>query len=179
MAPIVADEMVVPIMATLLECYRIEIAKVANPPRLTGFRPGVQIEAMLSANVDECCLGLAWVRPVSFYPSRDFPNPDTDHQNCAPTAWAIALEVGSLRCAPTPPANAIAAPAEWDALTIAIQDDAAAMRRALCCFADADPDRFYKFDLWQPLATEGRCAGGAMQVTISAMACDCTLMGIS
>jgi len=176
MAP-VRDEMIVPVMATLLECLTVEIAKVPDPPKLIGFRPGVQIEALLSTLSDECCLGLAWVRPVNFYPSRNFPAPDTDFQRCAPTAWAMVLELGAVRCAPTAPANRLVLPQQWDATTVAVMDDAAALRRALCCFMDADPDRMIKADLWQPLAVEGGCTGGTLQVSVAALACDCVQAG--
>lgn len=173
MALPVQDTMIAPVMATLLECYTTEIERVPDPPELKGLRPGQQIELLLSTLDDECCRGLAWVRLANFYPSRNFPNPDVDYTSCSPTQWAIVLELGAARCAPTPSAEAMASPQEWDEVTIAVLDDAAAIRRALCCFTALDVDRMYKFDLWQPLATEGGCTGGTMQITVAALACDC------
>ena len=139
----IADPLVMPLARELLECLEQEIAKVASPPAYVGIRPGNVVAHLMSLAEDECCEGLAWVRPAGFVPSSGvFPVQDTAPIKGGGTrAWAITLELGAVRCAPTPDADRIPTTEEWDAATQAEMDDAAAIRRAVCCFIDADPRR--------------------------------------
>lgn len=175
----IADPVVMPLARELLECYEQEIGKVLDPPTYMSLRPGTVVDHLLSTSHDECCEGLAWVRPGSFYPSSgSFPLQDqvsVKSANGGALAWAITLELGSIRCAPTHGPNAIPTTAEWDATTQAVMDDAAAMRRAICCFIDANPRRkgLVLPGIWQPIAVEGGCVGGVLPVTVMGPACDC------
>jgi hypothetical protein len=66
----VADPLVMPLAREMLDCLIQEIAKVASPPKYVGLRPGSVVDFLLSTNgQDECCEGLAWVRPDLVYPS--------------------------------------------------------------------------------------------------------------
>jgi hypothetical protein len=179
----ISDPLVMPLARELLDCLDIEIAKVASPPRYVQLRPGTVVDHLLSTSEDECCDGLAWVRPAGFYPSSGtFPvQDDTPIKGAAAgaRAWAVTLEMGAVRCAPTPEATAIPTGDEWDDVVQAVMDDAAAMRRAICCFIDAKHGRSGRVlpGLWQPLSVQGGCVGGILPVTVQGPVCDCTDAG--
>lgn len=176
----VTDPVVAPLAAEMLECLDQEIAKVAAPPRYVQLRPGTTVDHLISMADDECCAGLAWVRVVSFVPSSAaFPSQDLLPVKGGTRAWAITLELGAIRCAPTPDADSIPSGDEWSSVFHATMDDAAAMRRAICCFIDASPGRNGRVlpGLWEPIAVEGGCVGGYMTVTIAGPACDCSEAG--
>jgi hypothetical protein len=178
----VADPLVMPLALELLDCLEQEIAKVEDPPLYVGLRPGNVVDHLLSTSEDECCSGLAWVRPSGFWPSSStFPTQDTVplKGSAGPRAWAVVLELGSVRCSPTPDANSIPSNEEWLAVTQAVMDDAAALRRAICCFTDSEPTRKGRVitGQWQPLSVQGGCVGGIIPVTIQGPACDCAEAG--
>jgi hypothetical protein len=176
----VADPVVMPLAREMLDCLAQEIAKVESPPFYVGLRTGAVVDHLLSTTEDECCQGLAWVRPSGFYPGGAvFPAQLETPLPKGNTNWTITLELGAVRCAPTPDENSIPTPAEWDAVTQAVMDDAAAMRRAICCFIDGERGRNRKVlaGLWQPLDTQGGCVGGILPVTIMGPACDCSEAG--
>lgn len=176
----IADPMVMPLAREMLECLEQELDKVADPPRWVSLRPGNVVDHLISTTADECCEGLAWVRPSGFYPSSaTFPQQDELVSPKGVLAWAVTLELGAVRCAPTPDADSIPSPEEWDATTQAVMDDAAAIRRAICCFIDAKPGRARNVvpGLWQPLSVQGGCVGGIMPVTVRGPVCDCAEAG--
>src|SRR5690606_661273 len=108
--------------------------------------------------------------------SGKFPIQDEEPLPGGTRSWAITLEMGVVRCAPTPNETLIPTAAQWHAVVQAVMDDAAAMRRAICCFIDMDPVKRQKYTLpleWQPLDTEGGCVGGTLQVIVRGPACDC------
>ncbi|MCZ7478884.1 hypothetical protein [Micromonospora sp. WMMC273] len=168
----VTDPVVLPVAVELLGALAEETARVPEPPAVTALRPGDRIELLLSTNRDECCEGLAWVRVVRVYPSREFPAQDTAYQTCSPVQWAVVFELGAARCAPTPGASALPTAQEWMDTTTAVLNDAAAVRRAVAAFMELDIDRMYLAGIWSPLTTEGGCVGGAMQLTVAVPACD-------
>lgn len=180
----VADPLVMPLARELLDCLEVEIAKVDDPPTYVSLRPGTVVDHLISTSHDECCEGLAWVRPAEFFPSSDtFPAQDaTPLKSDLPArAWAVTLEMGSVRCAPTPSAGEIPTTDQWDAVTQAVMDDAAAMRRAICCMVDAVTRRRGRTlpGRWQPIAVQGGCVGGILPVTFQGPACDCQDSGPS
>jgi hypothetical protein len=170
-----------PLARELLECYRQELAKLANPPLHIGLRPGSVVDFLMSTGDDECCEGLGWVRPAAFYPSSaTFPVQDAAPNKQGVGAWAVTLELGLVRCAPTPDADSIPSDDDWEAVTEAVMDGAAAMRRAICCFIDADrANRLQRVlpGIWQPVQVEGGCVGGILPVTLRGPACDCAEAG--
>lgn len=176
----VADPLVMPLARELLACLDQEIQKVANPPAHVGLRPGTVVDHLMSTTDDECCEGLAWVRPAGFFPSSGtFPAQDEVPLPKGVSAWAVTLEMGVIRCAPTPEPTEIPSASEWDTTTQAVMDDAAAMRRALCCFIEARQGRLRNVlpGLWQPLSVQGGCVGGILPVTLRGPACDCSEAG--
>lgn len=174
----IADPLVIPIAEEILACFTAALEDTQVFPRYIGFRPGTVVDWLLSTLENECCDGLAWVRPVTFFPSSaQFPQQDNAPVPKGTTAWAVTLEMGVVRCAPTPVETQLPQPSEWDAVVQTMMDDAAAMRRAICCYLDADPTGLrYRRTLpgaWLPLDVLGGCVGGAMTVTIQGPACDC------
>jgi hypothetical protein len=177
---VIMDPLVMPLARELLACLAQEIAKVADPPLYVQLRPGNVVDHLLSTQEDECCSGLAWVRPSGFYPaSAVFPVQDPVPQPKGVGAWAVTLELGAVRCAPVGDENTIPTGAQWDAATQAVMDDAAAMRRAICCFIDGAQNRARNVlpGLWQPLSIQGGCVGGILPVTVRGPACDCSEAG--
>jgi hypothetical protein len=177
---VVADPLVMPLARELLECYETELLKVAAPPAYRQLRAGNVVAHLLSTYEDECCEGLAWVRPSAFFPSSSvFPVQDAQPLKGGVRAWAVTLELGAVRCAPVGDENAIPTGAEWEATVQAVMDDAAAMRRAICCFIDARPGRSGRVlpGIWQPIDVQGGCVGGILPVTIQGPVCDCAEAG--
>lgn len=176
----VADPLVMPLARELLECYETELLKVAAPPAYRQLRAGNVVAHLLSTYQDECCEGLAWVRPASFFPSSGtFPAQDAAPQPKGVSAWAVTLELGAVRCAPVGDENVLPTADDWDATVQAVMDDAAAMRRAICCFIDARQGRARRVlpGIWQPIEVQGGCVGGLLTVTILGPACDCSEAG--
>jgi hypothetical protein len=176
-----SDPMASPLAYEMLACFEQELDKEATPPKYRGRRPGQVVDHLLSTTSDECCEGSAWVRVASFFPSSGkFPEQDQDPLNSGTRAWAVTLELGVVRCAPTPDENSIPSTAQWNAVADAVDDDAASMRRAICCFIEASPTarRGYVLPLdWQPLDVEGGCVGGTLRVIVRGPACDCAEAG--
>lgn len=175
-----ADPLVMPLVYELLACLDQEMAKTADPPAYVQMRPGNVVAHLLSTYQDECCQGLAWVRPASFFPSSGtFPIQDTAPLKGGTRAWAVTLEMGAIRCAPTGDEDTLPTGTEWEDAVQAVMDDAAAMRRAICCFIDMDPRRSGRVipGTWQPVDVQGGCVGGILPVTIQGPACDCADSG--
>lgn len=176
----ISDPVVMPLARELLECYTVELDKLENPPKFVQLRPGNVVAHLLSSVDDECCDGLAWVRPASFYPSSStFPIQDETPLTKGTNAWAITLEMGAIQCAPVSDGNSIPTGEQWDETTQGVMDAAAAMRRAICCFIAAKPGRAQRVlaGLWQPLDVQGGCVGGILPVTVRGPACDCSEAG--
>jgi hypothetical protein len=174
------DLMVMPLAQELLVCLDQEIAKVLSPPTYVQLRTGDVVAHLMSMSQDECCEGLAWVRPVTFFPSSvAFPSQDEAPIPRGTASWGVTLEMGVIRCAPSTSVESLPTAEEWEAVTQAVLDDGAAMRRAICCFIEGEPGRAKIVipGAWQPLAIEGGCVGGILPVTIRAKACDCTEAG--
>lgn len=177
----IADPVVMPLAYELLTCLEEELQKVEYPPARVGLRPGTVVDLLLSTTEDECCSGLGWVRPALFYPSSGrFPLQDEEPSVPFTGSWAITLEMGVARCSPTPPETAIPSPEEWNEVVQRVMDDAAAMRRAICCFIAADPVNRKRNVLptqWTPIEVEGGCVGGTLSVIVYGPACDCSEAG--
>ncbi len=174
------DPLVMPLARELLECYDLELMKLDAPPAYVQLRAGNVVAHLLSTFQDECCEGLAWVRPASFFPSSAaFPAQDAAPQPKGILAWGVTLELGYVRCAPVGDENAIPTAEEWDATVQGVMDGAAAMRRALCCFIEAKQGRAKNVlpGVWQPIEVQGGCVGGIMPVTLRGPACDCSEAG--
>lgn len=178
----IEDPLVMPILIEVLDCLNQEVAKVTNPPTFVQARAGGSVAHLLSLVEDECCQGLAWVRPGPHWPSSNFPEQDEAPLPKGVAAWAVTLELGVIRCMPTPGADRIPTADEWMAVTQAVMDDAAAMRRAICCWIESGTaaqgrERNTIIGQWLPIEIEGGCVGGTITVVIKGPACDCSQAG--
>lgn len=114
---------------------------------------------------DNCCEegGMAWARLVRAYPSTVFPQEDLSValSDCQVSQWALAVELGAVRCVcPTcdcstkaPQASSTLAEAE------------AALRGIGCCFANGPcRDVEYKVVELSTVGPEAACGGFKIQL---------------
>lgn len=118
--------------------------------------------------------GSATIGISRIYPaSPRFPNQAFDVKQCFDNLWAVELVMTVYRCAATGKDGQPPTAAQRRADLEKILDDAAAMRRALCCLRD-DPTIDSAYVLpgeWRPIDPAGACVGGQMSVTIAATDC--------
>lgn len=172
------DTLVMPLAQILLTCYADALAEQDDPPASTMLRPGEIVTPFISTATDECCEGLAWVRIATMYPSEIFPEIDgtVRKPGISPNRYAVVFELGAVRCAPTPEQHEIPTADQWEHVVQQTMDDAAAMRRAVCCFLKPDAPEQPRLGLvgpWEPWPVEGRCAGGTMTLTVGQIPCGC------
>lgn len=159
-------------------------AEDEDRPASICLRVGAEVPLNFGTASDECCSGLAWVRVVSIEPldavgsagSASVDNP------CQQTGSEIVFELGVARCAPFGDASAGPTCAQWTALAFLVDQDARAMRRAVCCLTTdpngtLDPDYGPVFEVrrgrWEPMEIAGACAGGTLQVRVQIDCTDC------
>jgi len=153
---------------TLLSCLNGALEDHPNKPVRSCLRVGEEVAQGLSLTEDECCDGLAYVKVNQVFPSSNFPNPDEVALNCPPTEWAVDLEVGIFRCAPTGDMGQLPTCEQWDGAATTVALDAAAMRRAVACFRrELEPGAYAMVRQWLPIGPQGACTGGTMVVTVS------------
>jgi hypothetical protein len=178
----IPDPMGTPLSEELLACLCEALAEHDSPPVTCCLRTGDIVPWLLDATHDECCEGLSWVRIVSIFPG--FP----EQQVAVPVSndilsWSVTLEMGVVRCGPF--SQMVPDCDEWTAVTRAINDDAAAMRDAFCCFVNGThreptprPRKGQVVPgIWTPLETLGGCAGGTMLLTVKGLPCICPPTG--
>jgi hypothetical protein len=153
---------------TLLSCLEAALAANPNPPGGLCLRVGEEVRQDLSIYQDECCDGLAYVRIAQVFPSVSFPEILEDPTDCAVDQWAVDLEMGVFRCAPTGTLEHLATCEQWNNAASQVQYDAAAMRAAIACFRGTLPvgDEVVVRP-WLPLGPAGACTGGTQIVTAS------------
>jgi hypothetical protein len=142
-------------------------------------RPGQEVPLNFGTAQDECCTGLAWVRIVSIVPltvtgGRSPASP------CVQAEAQITFELGVARCSPFGTQAAGPTCDQWTQLAFRLDDDAARMRRSVCCLdqevsATSDYPHVYQVRAgqWTPMPVEGQCAGGVMEVTVQTSCTDC------
>lgn len=139
-------------------------------------RPGDQVPFLFGVGVDECCAGLAWVRVQSIAPVTDPEQAnDPDFNSCTDSRRMITLELGVVRCNPSGVDVSCEA---WTALAARMDLDYRAMQRAVCCAVTSlvnDDSDVYRIrpGTWEPLESNGGCAGGSMPVTVWTDCTDC------
>ena len=79
--------------------------------------------------------------------------------------WAVELEFGILRCAPTGTAQQTVSDEEYINTALLLSEDVAALRRTLCCFAAvwAYPVAINRLS---PFGPEGGCIGYLGTITV-------------
>lgn len=122
--------------------------------------------------------GMAWVRIADVYPTERFPQAVTTANPCGGLdGWAVVLELGVLRCAPTPSSSGRLPGCEANtAAAEKAAHDAHVMRRAVMCCDDwREPGQRFVMGRWQPVGGDGGCQGGVLQVTVHVTEmCVCT-----
>lgn len=169
--------MALPIEAAdaLRACLEDALASRDDPPAETCLRAGVEVPLNLGTDTNECCSGLAWVRVAQIEPVVPFAG---NENPCPATGFVITLELGVARCSPYGTVGAGPTCTEWTNLAILMDNDASAMREAVCCYATAvaegdDLVLEVRPGVWLPLDISGGCAGGTMQVTVTYDCSDC------
>lgn len=150
-------------------------------PAVTCLRAGSETPLNFGTAQDECCAGLAWVRITAISPQTDPPASleGADGNSCQTSLLYADLELGVARCAPWGTTAAGPDCDQWTALAFQLDNDARAMRQAVCCFESSDDVDEYgalyavRAGRWEPLPAEGLCAGGTMQVRVYLACTDC------
>lgn len=168
------DQVIAPVASDLLTCLTEEMAKTPTPPDSICLRVGDHVDLLISQTYDECCAGLAWVRWAGQYPSSqgNFPSIDVSASPCEVTRWALVFELGAARCAPVAGVEGVPTCDAWLAAGVEHFADLAALRRAICCYANANSYQRVLVGEAEPQTTEGGCTSVTIRVTISASACD-------
>ena len=128
---------------------------------------------MLSTAEDECCPGLAWVRIAGIEPADAFtlPNPQ-----CINHMRSVTLELGVVRCMPTPGPGSMVTCDQWTAKALQIDSDYEAMEAAVCCLSDQADELMGDADVvpgpYTPTGPDGNCIGGTLTIT-TVFACAC------
>ena len=172
-----ADTLIFPYANKLLQCLCDAVQANASDlypaPRICCLRAGETVALDITdAQVDECCLGLAYVRIDSLYPTGSstnlFPSPSSDvpFNKCAPYAWGLTMEMAVWRCVGTADCD------QWNYVAQRQMLDAKSMREALCCFmSDLDPGTVSATP-WQSKGPEGGCVGGTMNISVQIDNCE-------
>ena len=172
-----SDRVAKPIAISLLECLSDAVQLLDRPPADVMLRSGNLVNFLVGLSKNECCAGLAWVRVDQIVPSsgQNWPAQDLIPQPrvCLPLRYAVNLEIGIVRCAPVA-STTIPSADEWNISAENVLDDFAAMQKAVCCFRDLlEPGQMVLEGAWNPLAVQGMCVGGTLNVTASAAPCNC------
>jgi hypothetical protein len=177
--PQTVDPVVRPIVTSLLGDMMIVFNQLdtlnGDPLRPVCLKPGSRPVLLVSQSEDECCSRLVWLRPGRLYPSSQsaFPAPDDIAAPCDVRRWAVELELGASRCAPTGTDTSLPTCAEQIATTLASLDDAAALRRSLLLWQQTHPYDTIKIEAQEPGDVEGGCAHVTLSIIVAAPAADC------
>lgn len=172
---VVHDLMVMPVLEKALTCLRTELLKVASPPTHYQIRPGATFTAFADNESDECCAGIGWIRPGPMYETDDFP--EVRGVSKFPAGyWAVQVELGVMRCMDTVAegfGDKIVTYEQWLAMTMRAMDDAAALRRAICCLRNQYGQDSVIAGQIAPLENDANCGGQTVVLTLRVPACDC------
>lgn len=153
------------VLSTLVACLCDQLGDGANPPDQCCLVSAPPI-------IPKCCVGVAWVRPVTVFPTDNFPNAGYDPNNlCLPPSWGVTVELGVARCAPgfcDPTGNPCCA-SEAASLTQALADRSAMIKSLQCCLIAAVPglkSRDVLLGTWTLGDPTGGCRHGILQATI-------------
>lgn len=172
------DDLATPLATELLACLCEQMTQVTNPPASCCLRNGEVVPWLMDMTKDECCSGLAWVRVASIFPGFPEQIADVPISNDI-SNWSVVLEMGAVRCGPF--AELVPDCDEWTETTERVLEDSHAMRQAFCCFVNGEhrqPNpRPRKGSVvpgaWEPLETQGGCAGGIWTLTVRGLPCEC------
>ncbi len=172
MVEFIEDDIAWPTMVTLSTCLEAELAKSGLP----GLCVCAPVPGPIAV-MDRCgqcaddsgCGGQGWVRFVTEFPSKAFPQPDDGTGTCD-SPMAYTLEVGIARCLPvgtTSAINGFQPPTTEDqvlATRLQMADNAAIKRAIQCCVERLDVS--YLLGASIPMQATGDCGGTVWNVTI-------------
>ena len=157
----------------LRACLDLAFTGDDGAPAEICHRPGDLTPLNFGTTQDECCTGLGWVRIAGVDPVVDpFTATQLDFNPCAVTDSRITLEIGVARCNPSGTREAGPSCEAWTELALRMDQDRAAMRRAVCCLQQstaAEENSGVTRILpgtWTPLDSSGGCAGGTLSVSV-------------
>lgn len=163
----------------LRACLDAQFTDPDTRPAEICHRPGAEAPLSLGLGTDECCAGLAWVRVAGIEPVIDTATlTDPDHNPCQTTVRRVTLELGVVRCNPWGTNNAGPTCDQWTELALLMDQDATAMRNAVCCFRDSAVDDYGPVfnaapGAWEPLESSGGCAGGTLLAVVYVSCREC------
>lgn len=167
------DGLVSDVAMDLRDCYATALEQETQPPAEVCLVAGEDGRLTLDIGTaqDRCCAGFAWVRVAGITP--ETPAADAQVGGCGITSWRVSFELGSARCYPFGTAQHGPSCEEMTATALLVQQDAAAMRRALCCWTPQLESERYAVTSWTPYGPDGGCTGGTMLVSAIVDACEC------
>lgn len=147
-----------PVALALLEltdCVCAQLSAVgAGPTCWCGLYPGAAVSWEYCGG--ECSAGvcgMGYVRLAGVFPYDAFPVPAVDDRCVRPLAWGV--EVGALRCVPTPSDGTVIDAATMNEVAVAQVLDAYALYQAVkCCGLEMSVERYF------PVGPLGGCVGG-------------------
>ena len=157
----------------LLSCLEEALTEAGNPPGIISLRGGDHVSPSISVNGDECCSGIGWVRIVRTDVA-DLDLPSGVRGRCINHTRTTTLEMGVIRCMPTPDSGRMVTAEEWDDVVLQMEADHGSMEQALCCLTAVDSlgDPDYTALSYEPRGQDGNCIGGTLQLTVT-YACAC------
>lgn len=172
----VTDEIVSPLLVSLVGCLTDWFAAAVSPITKVGLRYGAEYAPLVGqGGQDEACPGLVWVRWAnSGDASRNFPSVGGQASPCGAGVWGVTVEIGVTRCAGQwPVSGGLPTQATWNAVTLLALADAATVRQAVaCCVTASNAPAGWRSVSWgvaTPLAIDGNAAGFTQQITVPVM----------
>jgi hypothetical protein len=163
-----------PMLQSLVDCMCTSLAEAKGPALCyCGLYVG---DTQPPLGVMDCsgqACGIAWVRPVSSYPSSAFPAAEEGTLASCSAPLAMQVEIGVARCMPRPTGKQVLAdPQEmFDAARLYMSDLQAVRKAIACCFGDLRKDpakRSWQHSLaeWQPVPSGAGVSGGMWNLFI-------------
>jgi hypothetical protein len=151
----------------LFTCLSAATPGISQPPAKMSLRGGAAIAMDISQTQNECCDGLGWVRVGDEWPTNAFPAEDGSILPCGSPSWAMELEAGIARCAPVGDIHYTPTEDEHLALARLLEEDQAALREAVCCFAADQRGRGWLMNVgrFNKFGPEGGCVGTVVTIT--------------
>ena len=165
------DSLLLPVAVNMLSCLCAALAEETTWPTdaICCLRAGDSAIQDVGQYFDECCQGMAYVRPAGFYMTgtveSPFPSPSTDAaiSSCGVPAWGLQLEIGVFRCIRT---DRPLTCAEWTEAVVRQLADAKAMRAAVCCLEQLYDPQSVALGLWTPVGPQGGCLGSIWPISV-------------
>lgn len=165
-----------PMLKSLVDCLCAELEKEGGPGLCyCGLMVGnITPLGLMNCKEGSGCGGVAYVRPVSVFPTTSFPlpaDPATTLTCSSPMAMEVAI--GVARCYPRPQGRATVPDpqAMFNAARLYMGDMQAVRRAVACCFGARPADRrkeapLFSMGSWSPIPAGAGVSGGEWQIFI-------------